>query len=69
MLNPDLKNVLTGHISRYSLCTAVATRAREITSDAERQKIILSEKPVTMALQELIEGEYKIVEPEEIRYI
>ena len=33
--NPDLKTVLTGHMSRYSLVRATAKRAREIAEEAE----------------------------------
>lgn len=58
MFNPDLKNILKDHLSRYSLVTATAKRAREI-----------SEKPVSIALDEILSGKYKIIEPEEIRYI
>lgn len=67
--NPDLKDVLTGHMSRYSLVRATAKRAREIAEEAEDNKIILMEKPVSIAIDEIIKGEYEIVEPEEIRNI
>lgn len=67
--NPDLKNVLSNHMSRYSLVRATAKRAREISEEAEEEKIILTEKPVSIAIDEIINGEYSIVEPEEIRNI
>ncbi len=67
--NPDLKEVLSGHISRYSLVRATAKRAREISQEAEVNKIILTEKPVSIAIDEIVKGEYEIVEPEEIRNI
>ncbi len=67
--NPDLKDVLTGHMSRYSLVRATAKRAREIAAEAEEEKIILTEKPVSIAIDEIIKGEYEIIEPEEIRDI
>ena len=38
MFNPDLRGVLTNHLSRYSLVTATAKRAREISEDAEEKK-------------------------------
>ncbi|NLO46486.1 MAG: DNA-directed RNA polymerase subunit omega [Clostridiales bacterium] len=69
MLNPDLRNVLKDHVSRYSLVTATAKRAREIAEDAEEKKIIMTEKPVTLAVNEIISGKYIIIEPEEIRDI
>ncbi len=69
MFNPDLRNVLKNHLSRYSLVTATAKRAREIAEDAETNKIAMTEKPVSVALEEILNGEYLIVEPEEIRNI
>ena len=69
MFNPDLRGVLKDHLSRYSLVTATAKRAREIAEEAEENKVIITEKPVSMALEEILEGDYVIVEPEEIRNI
>lgn len=69
MFNPDLRNVLKNKTSRYSLVTAIAKRAREISSDAQENEEILNEKPVSIALDEIISGEYMVIEPEEIRNI
>lgn len=69
MFNPDLRNVLKGHVSRYSLVTAVAKRAREIAADAEENGEILDDKPVSIALDEIITGKYTVEEPEEIKNI
>ena len=69
MFNPDLRNILKNHLCRYSLVTATAKRAREIAEDAEANKIAMTEKPVSVALEELLNGDYVIVEPEEIRNI
>ncbi|MBQ8028723.1 MAG: DNA-directed RNA polymerase subunit omega [Clostridia bacterium] len=69
MLNPDFRNVLKNRTSRYSLVTAIAKRAREITDDNELKIKCGDVKPVTYALTELIDGEIEIVEPEEIRNI
>ncbi len=69
MFNPDLRNVLKNHTSRYSLVSAVAKRAREISSEAQENEEILKEKPVSIALDEIINGKYVVVEPEEIRNI
>ncbi|MBP9988465.1 MAG: DNA-directed RNA polymerase subunit omega [Ruminococcus sp.] len=65
--NPDLSSVLTGHISRYSLVRATAKRAREISEEAEENDIILVEKPVSIAMDELINHKYEIEEPDEIK--
>ena len=69
MFNPDLRNVLKNRTSRYSLVTAIAKRAREISSDAQENGEILNDKPVSIALDEIIAGEFAVVEPEEIRNI
>lgn len=66
MLNQDLSKVLSNHISRYSLVTATAKRARAISEKNLEDKIITTEKPVSAALDQILEGEYKIVEPDEI---
>ncbi|MGI6745341.1 MAG: DNA-directed RNA polymerase subunit omega [Firmicutes bacterium ADurb.Bin300] len=69
MLNPNLKDILKNHLSRYSLVTATAKRARQIALENEENNVVSTEKPVSVALQEIIEGKYTIVEPEEIRDI
>ena len=69
MFNPDLSKVLKNHLSRYSLVTATAKRAREITDEANEEGEIITEKTVSLALDEIIDGKYVIVEPEEIRNI
>ncbi len=69
MFNPDLRGVLTNHLSRYSLVIATAKRAREIAEAAEENKEIITEKPVSLALEEILNGDFEIVEPEEIRNI
>ncbi len=69
MMNPNLNKILKGKTSRYSLVTAVAKRAREISEDEEMAEKIGTEKPVTYALNELIDEKFSIIEPEEIRNI
>jgi DNA-directed RNA polymerase subunit omega len=67
MFNPDLRKVLANNQSRYSLVTAVAKRAREISSEAQENGEILNEKPVSIALDEIINGQYEVVESEEVK--
>lgn len=67
MFNPDLTNVLEKYDSRYSLVAATAKRAREIAAQAEEDGVILDEKPVSMALDEIIEGKIEIIESDEIK--
>ncbi len=67
MLNPDLNKLCKGNTSRYSLVIAAAKRAREITDEALEEEKIITEKPVSTALNEFINGNLEIVEPEEIK--
>lgn len=69
MFNPDLKDVLKNHLSRYSLVTATAKLAREISDEALENGEIIVEKPVSLALDEIVEGKYTVIEPAEIRNI
>ena len=67
MLNPDLNELCKGNTSRYSLVIAAAKRAREITDEAIADEKIITEKPVSLALEEFIRGNLEIVEPDEIK--
>lgn len=69
MVNFDLNKILKGHTSRYSLVIAVAKRAREISENAAEKGEILIEKPVSLAIEEIADNKYDIIEPEEIRDI
>lgn len=48
--------------SRYMLVNVVAQRARQIAQTAEDEGYPLSEKPVTLALQEVAEGLVSVTE-------
>lgn len=69
MFNPDLRVLLKDHTSRYSLVTAVAKRAREVSENSDLREKCGTEKPVSYALDEFLSGRLEIVEPEEIRNI
>lgn len=59
MVNPNLEKILNGG-SRYSLVIATAKRAREISDEALEKGDIITEKPVSLALEEFIAGERQI---------
>ena len=67
MLNPDLNLLMKDKISRYSLVTGTAKRARAIAEKAEEDGEIIEEKTVSLAMQELLDGKYRIVESEEAK--
>ena len=68
MLYPPVADLLKNVDSRYLLVNVVAQRARNIASEAEALQEELTEKPVTLAIQEVADGklsatlkdEYKI---------
>ena len=51
MLKPSANMITVPHKSTYSLVIAVAKRARQIAQKAEDEGIILTDKPVDMAVQ------------------
>lgn len=65
MLKPSDDSVFGPQQSRYSLVVAVAKRAREISNYAEAHGDILIEKPVDLAVQDLVNNKYRIVEPKQ----
>lgn len=56
MLYPPVADLLKNIESRYLLVNAVAQRARQIAEEAEAAQEELTEKPVTLAIQEVAEG-------------
>ena len=57
MLYPPVANLLKNVDSRYLLVNVVAQRARQIAYEAEMLQEELTEKPVTLAIREVAEGE------------
>ncbi len=55
MLNPSIGKLINTYENRYDLVIDVARRARQISNRAENNEEILTEKPVTLALNELAE--------------
>ena len=61
MLKPtDIENI-KGDQSRYAVVIAVAKRARQIADESEEKNIILTEKPVSLAISDFRSGEYRIL--------
>lgn len=63
MLRPTDIEKLKGKESRYAVVVGIAKRARDIAEKAEAENIILTEKPVSMAIQDFTNGEYKLIVP------
>ncbi len=56
MLYPAMSSLLSNISSRYLMVNVVARRARQISIEAQQDKIHLTEKPVTLAIREVSEG-------------
>lgn len=63
MLRPTDIEKLKGKESRYAVVVGIAKRARDIAENAEAENVILTEKPVSMAIQDFTDGEYKLIVP------
>ncbi|MDO4743037.1 MAG: DNA-directed RNA polymerase subunit omega [bacterium] len=53
MLNPAIGKLIRNSESRYKLVLEVAKKARAIAQQAEENKDIVVEKPVTIAINEM----------------
>lgn len=64
MLNVNLQKLLKNNMSRYELVAATAKRARMIVDEAaaSKEKIIITEKPVSLAVNELEDGIWGVKE-------
>lgn len=62
MNRPSSAELLKNGESYYSLVIGVAKRARQIAEDAEESGTELLDKPVQMAVDELVHGKYHLVE-------
>ena len=60
MLAPNDIEELKGNNSRYAVVVGVAKRARQIADEAEANKELIIEKPVSLAIQDFREGNCSI---------
>ncbi|MEA5039419.1 MAG: DNA-directed RNA polymerase subunit omega [Clostridiaceae bacterium] len=56
MLHPSMGELLKKIDNRYLLVNIVAKRARDLAEEAERDEMPLSDKPVKMALNDVLNG-------------
>lgn len=64
MYRPSVVDLQSKTTSYYAVVIGVAKRAREIAEKANLEKVILDEKPVSLAVEELARDEFKIIEAE-----
>lgn len=63
MLNPSFKDLADKGDSRYTLVMLTAKRARKIVEGAEPLLDTTSKKPVSIALEEVMEGKITYTRP------
>ena len=63
LLYPPMNTLLSIVPSRYMLVNVVANRARKIASESEHSGVPLTEKPVSLAVQEVADG-LLVIDPE-----
>ena len=68
MLYPPMSELAAKAGSRYLLVNLVAHRARQIAAEAEAFQEDLPEKPVTMAIEEVADGELSATVKEEYKH-
>ena len=64
MLAPNDIEELKGENSRYAVVIGVAKRARQVADEAEENKEILTEKPVSLAIEDFRRGDCTLIVPE-----
>lgn len=64
MLKPTDIEELQGKNSRYAVVIGVAKRAREISEDAQNNGEIITEKTVSLAIEDFKNGECKLLVPD-----
>ena len=60
MLRPSMYQIIGKNNNYYDFVVAVAQRARDIADNAEEEHIMLSEKPVKLAVEEFASGKTKV---------
>lgn len=65
MLNPTLNHLLKDGESKYTLVMVTSKRARQIVDGSKPLVETNSLKPVTIALEELLEGKLEYLNPTE----
>jgi DNA-directed RNA polymerase subunit omega len=66
MLKLSVGDIVKNNENYYSFVIAIAKRARQISEKSNEEGEILDVKPVQIAVQEFVEGKFRIVQKKEI---
>lgn len=61
----DVDELFAGKQSKYALVVGVSKRARQITSQFEKDGTVTEEKPVLIAIEEIENHDINLLEPDE----
>lgn len=64
MLKLSVTDLIKGDENCYSFVVAVSKRARQIADEQREEEYVTEEKPVQLAVEEYIEGKYRIHQPD-----
>ena len=62
MLRPAMYQIINKNDSYYEFVVAVSQRARDIADNCEEDGIILTEKPVHLAVEEFASGKIRVTD-------
>jgi DNA-directed RNA polymerase subunit omega len=62
----SVDDIVKNNENCYSFVIAIAKRARQISEKSNEEEEILDEKPVQIAVQEFVEGKFRIVQKPKI---
>lgn len=61
----NVDELFEGKQSKYALVVGVSKRARQLTQEFEEEGVIVEEKPVILAIEEIKSHQINLVEPED----
>lgn len=62
MENRDIQSIIESNESIFSLVIAVAKRSRDIAEKAQEDRVELNDKPVNIAISEILREKIRVVE-------
>ncbi|HCC00399.1 MAG TPA: hypothetical protein DEP42_04175 [Ruminococcaceae bacterium] len=64
MLKLSVNDIVKNKENCYSFVAAISKRARQISEELQEEEDTAEEKPVQLAVEEFMEGKFKIVQPD-----
>lgn len=61
----DVDELFAGKQSKYALVVGVSKRARQLTKTFEEEGLVVEDKPVLLAIEEIRNHQINLVEPDD----